>query len=348
MKVLIMAGGSGERFWPLSTKEHPKQLLKLVSEKSMIRETVDRILGLVTINDVFIATNSIQVPGVIKELPELPVENIIIEPAFRDTAAAIAYGSTYISKYEENPTIVVLASDHLIKDEEEFIKMIQIADDEAKKGAIVTLGIKPHRPETGYGYISLNSLELGVPVQTNNFLEKPNYETALKYVKAGNYVWNSGMFVFKYNVIMSELNMYLPNHVKTIRKLKTFISELEGEKLSEKVKPFFNEFDRISIDFGVMEKSKIIKCIPVDFGWNDVGGFNSLEDVFDRDEFGSISKDCKYFFVDSSNNIVISDNKDKLITTIGVHNKIIIDSKNGILVCDRSDAQKIKQLLKKI
>lgn len=346
MKILVMAGGSGERFWPLSTKSNPKQLLKLVSSKSMIRKTVDRVLGLVTINDVFVATNSIQVPGIKRELPDLPEENIIIEPAFRDTAAAIAYGSTYISRYEKNPTIIVLASDHIIKNEEEFVKMLRVAEKEATKGTIVTLGIKPSRPETGYGYINIDSLELGVPVPVKRFLEKPNHETALLYIESGKYVWNSGMFVFKYNTIMSELYKYIPNHITVIKKLTPNIFKYKGETLSNKVKPFFSEFEKISIDFAVMEKSTLIKCIPVEFGWNDVGGYNSLEEVFEKDKQDNISKDCKYVYIDSSYNIVISDKKEKLITTIGINNTIIVDTKDGLLVCNRDDAPRIKELLK--
>lgn len=348
MKVLIMAGGSGERFWPLSTKSNPKQLLSLVSDKAMIRETVDRILNLVKIEDIYVATNNMQVPGMRRELPDLPEENIIIEPAFRDTAAAIAYGSTVITKNETNPVIAVLASDHLISDVDAFIEALTIAEKEAKNGSIVTLGIKPSRPETGYGYINLKSSELNIPVNVERFLEKPNYETALDYVSSGNYMWNSGMFVFQYNTMDQELAKYLPNHLNVLSKLLPYIKEYNGLELSDKVKPYFNEFERISIDFAIMEKSSIIKCIPVDIGWNDVGGYNSLEDVFTKNENGNIVKDCKYISVDSSNNIIISDNKDKLITSIGVSNMIIVDTKNGLLICEKHEAQRIKELLKKL
>jgi len=348
LKILIMAGGSGERFWPLSTKENPKQLLSLVSNKSMIRETVDRILKLVQIEDVYIATNLIQVPGVRRELPDIIEENIIIEPAFKDTAAAIAYGSTIIARTEVNPTIVVLASDHLIQDNDNFIKILKKAEKEANNGFIVTLGIKPSRPETGYGYINIDNLEIGKIVKANKFMEKPNYDIALEYIESGNYVWNSGMFVFEYDTIMNELGKYKPNHVNIINNIKAVIGDLKGIELSEKVKFIFDDFERVSIDFAVMEHSKIVKCIPVDFGWNDVGGYNSLDEIFPKDESGNIIKDCNYIYVDSNNNIVISDNHNKLITSIGVSNMIIVDSKDGLLICNRSQSQRIKEIIKKI
>jgi mannose-1-phosphate guanylyltransferase len=348
MKVLIMAGGSGERFWPLSTKSNPKQLLNLISEKSMIVETIERILGLVPYRDIYVATNAIQAPAIINQVPGLREENIIIEPAFRDTAAAVAYGSTYISKYEENPTIIVLAADHIINDVEGFTQSLREASKEAEKGSIITLGIQPTRPETGYGYIRVDSNTIGEVTGTKMFLEKPNYETALDYLEDGHYVWNSGMFVFKYDTIISELQKYVPNHIAVINKMKQNIMHFSGQELAEKNGLFFNDFERISIDYAVMEKSKIIKCVPVDIGWNDVGGYNSLEGLFPKDEFNNTVKNAKYVHVDSRDNIIISDKKDRLITTIGIENSIVVDSKNGLLICNRDDAQRIKELLKKL
>ena len=349
MKILIMAGGSGERFWPLSTKSRPKQLLPLITEKSMIRETFERVLKIANPEDIYIATNEIQASAISAEIPELGKRNIIIEPAFKDTAAAIAYGSTIIERdSSDNPTIVVLASDHLITDVDSFLDALKTASIEAEKNSIVTLGIKPSKPETGYGYIKIEDNVIGVPTKATEFMEKPNYETALKYIENGSFVWNSGMFIFKYNIIMEEIKNYVPNHYKVISDIKKVIGQSTGLELAHITKPFFNRFERISIDFAVMEKSKIIKCIPVDFGWNDVGGFNSLEEIFNKDNKDNISKDCTYIYVDSSNNIVISDRKNKLITSIGVSNMIIVDTDESLLVCNKNDGQRIKELLKLI
>lgn len=349
MKILIMAGGSGERFWPLSTKKKPKQLLPLITGKSMIRETVDRVLKLVNPNDIYIATNEIQSEGIISELDDIPKSNIIIEPAFKDTAAAIAYGSMIISRdCQKDPVIAVLASDHLIENVDNFIEMLKLAEVEANKGVIVTLGIMPTKPETGYGYIQLEESELEKPTNAIRFMEKPNYETATQYIEQGNYVWNSGMFIFSNAVMMEEINTYIPNHYSVIRDMTKIILNYTGVELANITKPLFAGFERISIDFAVMEKSKKIKCIPVDFGWNDIGGFNSLEEVFNKDDFNNIVKNANYIQVDSNNNIVISNNKNRLITSIGVSDMIIVDTEEALLVCDKSDAQRIKELLKKI
>ena len=175
LTFLIMAGGSGERFWPLSTKQKPKQLLKIFSDKSLIRLAYERVLPLVDKDRIFIATNEIQVPALKEDLPEIDDSRIIIEPAFRDTAAAIAYGSTMISKYYDNPTVCVLASDHLIADSDEFRKVIKLAEIEADNNNIVTLGIKPSYPETGYGYIEVNDSTLNVSTKSLGFKEKPQY-----------------------------------------------------------------------------------------------------------------------------------------------------------------------------
>jgi mannose-1-phosphate guanylyltransferase len=179
-------------------------------------------------------------------------------------------------------------------------------------------------------------------------MEKPNLETAIEYLEQGNYVWNSGMFIFKYSTIINELNKYIPNHVAVINDMKKVIGEKVGLELSNITRPFFDRFERISIDFAVMEKSQIIQCIPVDFGWNDVGGFKSLEEVFEKDNDNNIIKDVKYVQVDSSDNIVISDRKSRLITSIGVSNMVIVDTKDALLVCNKDDTQRIKELLKKL
>lgn len=344
-----MAGGSGERFWPLSTKDKPKQLLSLITNKSMIRETVDRVLKLVKPDDIYIATNEVQSKGIIAELSDIPLKNIIIEPAFKDTAAAIAYGGTIISRYVgDDPIIGVLASDHLIKDVDSFLMSLKLAEAKASEGYIVTLGIKPNRPETGYGYIQLSDLTLNKSTKAIKFMEKPNYDTAVQYIEDGNYVWNSGMFVFKYSTIMSELKKYIPNHVKVINEMIPFIDSNSGLELTHLTKPYFEGFERISIDFAVMEKSKLIECIPVDFGWNDVGGFSSLEDVFPKDMDFNIVRNATYVSIDSMNNIIISDKKDRLISSIGISNVIIVDTENALLICNKNDSQRIKELLRKM
>jgi mannose-1-phosphate guanylyltransferase len=249
---------------------------------------------------------------------------------------------------EKDEVIVVLASDHLIANVDEFINSLKLAEEKANEGYIVTLGIKPNKPETGYGYIQLNNLNLNTPSKALRFMEKPNLETAISYLEQGNFVWNSGMFIFKNSTLASELAKYIPNHVTVIDEMKKVIGIKTGLELANSTRSLFERFERISIDFAVMEKSQLIQCIPVDFGWNDVGGFNSLEEVFEKDVDGNVIKNAKYIQVDSNNNIIISDKVERLITTIGVANMIIVDTNDALLVCNKDDSQRIKELLKKI
>ena len=348
LTFLIMAGGSGERFWPLSTREKPKQLLKIFSDKSLIRLAYERILPLVPKENIFIATNSIQVPALKEDLIELNDENIIIEPMFKDTAAAIAYGSTIISKYFDNPTIVVLASDHLIQDEEEFRKVIKLAELDASNGNIVTLGMKPTYPETGYGYIECRNPKLNVPTKSLGFREKPKYEIAKEYFESGNYLWNSGMFIFRYDVIMEALKKYKVGHFNTINKIIKIITKNEGEKTAEAVKPYFEEFEKISIDFAVMEHADNINVIPASFGWNDVGGYLAFSELFDSDTNSNVIKNIKCISVDSNNNIIVSNDNVQRVSLLGVSNMIIAVTKDEILVCAKEKNQEIKKILKLI
>jgi len=346
LTFLIMAGGSGERFWPLSTKQKPKQLLKIFSDKSLIRLAYERILPLVDKDRIFIATNEIQVPALKEDLSELDDTRIIIEPAFRDTAAAIAYGSTMISKYYENPTVVVLASDHLIADGDTFRNVIKIAEQEAENNNIVTLGIKPTYPETGYGYIEVSDSTLNKPTKSLGFREKPKYEIAKLYFESGRYLWNSGMFIFKYETIMNALKEYSPNHYETIESIKPLFNKNEGVKTAELVKDKFMNFEKKSIDFAVMEHAPNIMVIPSEFGWNDVGNFTAFEELFSGDENNNVTRNIKCISVDSNNNIVVSDGNYQRVSLLGVSNMIIAVTKDDILICDKNKNQDIKKIIK--
>ena len=346
LTFLIMAGGSGERFWPLSTKQKPKQLLKVFSDKSLIRLAYERILPLVDKDQIFIATNEIQVPALKEDLKELDDSRIIIEPAFRDTAAAIAYGSTMISKYYDNPTVVVLASDHLISNGDEFRKVIKLAEKEADNGNIVTLGIKPTYPETGYGYIEVSDSTLNKVTKSLGFKEKPEYKIAKEYFESGRYLWNSGMFIFKYDVIMDALNKYSKNHYDIIQKIKVLFNKNEGIITANNVKDKFMNFEKKSIDFAVMEHAKNIMVIPSEFGWNDVGNFTAFEELFDKDENDNVIRNVKCISVDSNNNIIVSDGDYQNVSLLGVTNMIIAVTKDNILVCSKEKNQDIKKIIK--
>ncbi|MDL2292418.1 hypothetical protein LJC17_02380 [Acholeplasma sp. OttesenSCG-928-E16] len=334
--ALIMAGGLGERFWPLSTKEHPKQVLDLFTGKPMIKETLDRILPIIPLSNIFIATNSTQ-QNIIKEvLPDFPISNFIIEPMFKDTAAAIGFGVLNIKKHFDNPTIVVLASDHIIKNEEQFRHNILKAEKVAKEGFIVTFGIKPTKPETNYGYIELDKeFKINDVFDAISFREKPDLKTATKYLLEKKYLWNSGMFIFTENTIYKAFMEHANSHYQTLMK----IANEDGS-----LKDLFNEFERKSIDYAIMEKANNIKVIPVDIGWNDVGSYNSLIDILNENKNGSINISDKLIECDSKNNIVIA--RKKSVSLIGVEDLIIVETDNKILVAKKSEINKIKEIAK--
>lgn len=354
LTALIMAGGSGQRFWPLSTEEKPKQLLKLFSNKSMIRETVDRILPIIPTERIFVATNIKQVEGIREELPFLPEQNIIIEPEMKDTAACIGYSALIVEKYYPNSQMVVLASDHLIQKEQVFRDVLLKAVAEIQKDdkKIVTLGITPDKPHTGYGYIEVNKKDLGEEKDiyaVKAFHEKPNYERAEYFLEEGNYFWNSGMFIWKTHTIIDNIKLHMREHGEILKAIESLLvnNDFVGEKLANRVKEEFQKFEKISIDYGVMEKSDKIEVIPVDIGWNDIGSYPSLEEVFKKNKNGTVVKDAKYIEIDSEKNIIVG-NENKIIATVGVRNLIIVDTEEGLLICNKDDAQHIKKVVKEL
>lgn len=342
--ALIMAGGSGERFWPLSTKEHPKQLLSLFGENSMLHQTVQRIAKRVNPERIFIATNSLQAPKVKQDLGFLPEENIIIEPSFKDTAAAVGYGTYYIRERLENPEIIVLASDHLIRDEQRFIQDVDTAVDTARKGGIVCFGLKPAKPETGYGYIEVTDKpRTGQVYPIQQFHEKPNLETATEYLSKGKFLWNSGMFVFSSQTMVEALQRFLPKHYHILEALKPQLAS-SGVSLSQKVAETFEEFEKISIDFGIMEKASNSMVICSDFDWHDVGDYNALHELSPKNDNGTTVKDAQLTEINSHHNVVVSNGKRK-IGIVGLDNIIVAETEDGLLICDRSQSQEIKKLL---
>ena len=357
--ILIMAGGSGERFWPLSTKEKPKQLLRLIDEhKSLIQMTVGRVIPLVPISNIYIATNAVQAPAVMEELPQLPINNIIIEPAFKDTAAAIGFASIIIERDNPGSTMVVLASDHLIKDEENFRSILKLAIDTAnQKDAIVTLGIKPSYAETGYGYLETekrtisnsqqNTLskpqDILTPVRVIRFCEKPAAELATQYLDGGRHLWNSGMFIFKTSVMLDAFRRLLPSHYKSLMQINELGNEMRNPN-NQNLKDLFATFEKISIDYGIMEKFENTLVIPSDFGWNDIGSYPALAQVFEGNKNNTIVKGTTSKELKSTNNIIIS-TTGKKISLLGVHNMVIVETPTDILICTKEEAQNIKKLI---
>lgn len=343
LTALIMAGGKGTRFWPLSTEEKPKQFLNLIGEETMIQMTVNRIKPIISIERIFVCTGEMYVDLVKEQLPELPKRNIIVEPEGRNTAPCIALSAMVIDRYYKNSNMVVLPSDHLINDEEEFRNTLLAADSfiEEKDEAIVTLGMNPSRPEVGYGYIKysdevLKSNDFRV-IKVDSFIEKPNLDTAKKYLREGNYLWNGGMFIWSINNVINQIKMYSPNTYNALIN----VMEVSEDKLQETINNNYEGAEATSIDYAVLEKSKDVYVIPSNFGWDDVGSWESLDRYREKDELGNVlvgqSKAVK-----ANNNLVISSNNSVVVE--GLSDIYIIENDGKVLVGHKSNVANVKKL----
>lgn len=347
MKVtaLIMAGGRGERFWPKSRKNLPKQFLSLTSDgKTMIQLTVERILPLVSIDDIYIATNSDYKSLILEQLPNIPEENILCEPVSRNTAPCIGLGATHVSKKYDEAIMIVLPSDHLIRYNSMFINVLKDACDVASKGNnLVTIGITPDYPETGYGYIKFNPNNCqGRSFEVERFVEKPNLEVAKEYLASEEYLWNSGMFVWKISSILHNIEQFMPETFLGLSSIKEGIGTSNQDVILEKE---YLNFPSISIDYGIMEKCDNIYTIPGAFGWDDVGSWLAVERIKKSNEYGNIV-DGNVITIESNNCIIEADKK--LIATVGVEDLIIVDTEDATLICDKQSANNIKKVLENL
>ncbi len=343
--TLIMAGGRGERFWPKSRRNMPKQFLSLTDDgKTMIQLTVERILPMVAMEDIFIATNRDYKALVRQQLPELPEENILCEPLGRNTAPCIGLGAVHMAKKYGDAMMIVLPSDHQIKYTSIFLKTLEDACAVAEQGPnLVTLGITPDSPETGYGYIKfLPEKTLGRAFEVERFVEKPDLETAKSYLATEQYLWNSGMFIWKVSSILDNLARYLSETFQGLRNIWAAIGTEEEQAVLEKE---FRQFKSESIDYGVMEKAKNIYTLSGSFGWDDVGSWLAVGRLKTSNEFGNVVNG-NAVTVDTKNTIIQGGKK--LITTVGLENMIVVDTEDAILICEKEHAGDIKKVLENL
>lgn len=343
--ALIMAGGRGERFWPKSRKNLPKQFLSLTGDgRTMIQLTVERILPLVDIQDIYIATNRSYKALVREQLPELPEENILCEPVAKNTAPCIGLGAVHIAKKYEDAVMFVLPSDHLIKYNTMYLDTLRRASEVAEAGDnLVTLGIMPSYPETGYGYIKfLPNARRGVAFEVDRFVEKPDLETAKQYLATEQYLWNSGMFIWRVSTILRSIEKYLPDTYAGLRRIGDAIGAPDEKEVLEKE---FSAFKSESIDYGIMEKADHIYTLPGSFGWDDVGSWNAVERIQPANEFGNVVHG-NAVTVDTKRCIIQGGKK--LIATVGLEDIIIVDTDDALLVCEKGDAGEIKKVLENL
>jgi len=343
--LVIMAGGVGSRFWPMSTVERPKQFIDVLGTgKTLLQLTVERFGSLVSPDHVWVVTNQKYSSIVAEQLPDIPRTNILCEPCRRNTAPCIAYISWRIKATDPKANIVVTPSDHIVTNVQEFQRVIsECMKFTSDTDAIVTLGMKPNRPETGYGYIqanlAANSLRNKEIFRVDSFREKPDLATAIKYSKQNNYFWNAGIFIWNVNTIVNAFRMYQPSIAKIFESMNKFYgTEREQEIINER----FPECESISVDYAIMEKAEEIFVCPADFGWSDLGTWGSLHLQSQKDLYGNacIGQDIKLF---ESHNCIVHTAQEKRVVIQGLDGYIVAENDDTLLICKLSEEQRIKQ-----
>src|SRR5205085_1660004 len=331
--ALVLAGGSGERFWPLSRRARPKQLLRLVAKRTLLEQAVARLDGLIPPERLLILTNVDQEAAVRELLPQLPKKNIVAEPEKRDTAAAVALGAGWVAARDHAATMVVLPADHVINDTAAFQKTLSAAAAAAEEtGALVTIGIKPTWACPGYGYIehgeAMRLRNVGEEIAVHRvvrFREKPNADLAESFLRKGNFRWNAGMFVWSVPSVLSEFNRHTPE-------LANFISQLcVPDNFAKTLRERFRDLPRISFDYAIMEKADRVLVVEAGFDWDDVGSWRAVSKYFKNDAEGNAAN-CEITALESSNNIVFNPEGAR-IALLGVHNLIVVRTPDAILIC---------------
>lgn len=349
LAIVIMAGGAGTRFWPLSTEKRPKQFLKLFDDRSLLQKSFDRVSGLVSPDRVLVLTGESFVHLVREQLPGIPEENVIGEPMRRDTAAAVALAALICRKRFGNPVMAIMTADHLIEPVEVFRKTLLSAAEAAREEEVLyTFGIRPTHPATGYGYLECGDEVIddhGIKhYSLRQFREKPDIETAKGYIDSGRFLWNSGMFVWSVDSIVREIRKNLPDHYSHI---SLAVKEEGSANWKKDLEAAFFPLKKISIDYGIMEKAANVRTVESNFSWSDVGGWLALEEFLEKDDNRNAHRGG-IETLDADSNIVFCEDEDETVALVGVKDLIVVRSGNKTLVVDKNRAEDIKKLVENL
>ncbi|GAB4259903.1 mannose-1-phosphate guanylyltransferase [Thermincola ferriacetica] len=346
VSVIILAGGKGERFWPRSRESMPKQFIRLLDQGTMLQLTFNRARKMVSVNHIYVVTARPYVDLVKQQLPGLPAANIIVEPEGRNTAPCIGLAAILLQHKDSESVMVILPADHYVADNDRFVQTlktgVRLATD---KEAFITLGIVPTRPETGYGYIELGEQKKysgAVYFEVKSFTEKPDYQTAQAYLGSGNFLWNSGMFIWKTSSILRAMETYQPQLYEGLCQIGRGLNEGDFE---QRLLQVYGKLPKQSIDYAILEKANNILVVPGDFGWDDVGSWAALSRLFEVDSEGNYLQGSVVTI--GAHNCII-DGKTKLIAAVGVDNLVVIDTEDVLLICPKERSQDIKLILEEL
>ncbi|TKJ42295.1 mannose-1-phosphate guanylyltransferase [candidate division LCP-89 bacterium B3_LCP] len=339
--AVIMAGGVGSRFWPRSRKKKPKQVLNIFGSNTLLQETVDRISSIIPPDNVLIVTTH-ELVGYIKEqLPDFNEKNFVLEPVGRNTAPCIGLAAQRLAEIDPDGIMVVLPADHLITDQERFSACLKQAIQTAEQDdSLVTIGITPTQPETGYGYIqfSPDDKKASGAYGVKTFAEKPNLETARLFIESGDFLWNSGMFIWSVKRILSEIESSVPE----LHAGLTEIKKIEGSDADAQFNHIYSGMKAISIDYAVMERAQNVAVVKGDFSWSDIGNWGEVYRLSPKDKSGNVNLN-NHVLINTSNCLV--DSSDRLVATVGIQDLIIINTPDALLVCHRDHAQDVKRIV---
>ena len=346
MYAVIMAGGRGARFWPRSREKSPKHLLDIIGAETILRETVNRITPIVSPDKVFIVTGASHAAEVRKQLPELPRENILVEPAGKNTAPCIGLAAIHLRKKDREGIMMVLPSDHFIADEKEFIRVLAIAGKAAKRGEnLITVGISPGGPETGYGYLERGEKKFTIDGEdihhVRSVREKPDKNEADMLIRQGGFFWNGGIFIGKVSTFLNAIARWLPDLYRHLVNMEVAPGNKEEETVVNRA---YASIIPVSFDYGVMEKADNILMVRGDFGWSDVGSWDALYQVLSKDEHGNSLAGGSIFLNRNSRNSLVH-SPHKLVALVGVEDLIVVDTKDALLICRRGASQEVKNIV---